>query len=85
MADTTPKTLSAKLPMDVVEAARIVAAYRNEQIGDLLGGILRPILAKMEQEEQAKRTKAREGKATPPISNIDLEEQTKRNKAKGAR
>jgi hypothetical protein len=59
MADTAPKTLSAKLPMDVVESARIVAAYRNEQIGDLLGGILRPILAKMEQEEQAKRNKAK--------------------------
>jgi hypothetical protein len=65
MADTAPKTLSAKLPMDVVESARIVAAYRNEQIGDLLGGIRRPILAKMEQEEMAKRTAATTPK--PPV------------------
>ena len=57
MADDKPKTLSAKLPMDVIEAARIVSAYRNESITDLLGDILRPILAKMEREEVAKRAK----------------------------
>jgi len=62
MADAKPKTLSTKLPMDVVESARIVAAYRNEQITDLLGNILRPVLAKMEQEEQVKRNKARGAK-----------------------
>jgi hypothetical protein len=59
MADTKPKTLSTKLPIDVVESARIVAAYRNEQITDLLGGILRPVLANLEKEEQAKRNKAK--------------------------
>jgi hypothetical protein len=62
MADAKPKTLSTKLHIDVVESARIVAAYRNEQITDLLSAILRPVLAKMEQEEMAKRTKAK-GKA----------------------
>lgn len=62
MAEAKPKTLSTKLHMDVVESARIVAAYRNVQITDLLSDILRPVLVKMEQEEMAKRSKAR-GKA----------------------
>jgi hypothetical protein len=56
MASEKPKTLSVKLHMDVVEAARIVSAYRNEQIADLLSAILRPALARMEREEVAKRT-----------------------------
>jgi hypothetical protein len=59
MPDTKPKTLSTKLPIDVVESARIVAAYRNEQITDLLGNILRPVLLKLEQEEQSKRNKTK--------------------------
>ena len=62
-ADGQPP-LSAKLPADVVETARIVAAYRGESMADLLGDILRPILAKMEQEEMAKRSKAK-GKGEP--------------------
>lgn len=57
-ADGTPP-LSAKLPADVVESARIVAAFRNESMADLLGDILRPILARMEQEETAKRAKSK--------------------------
>ena len=56
MADEKPKTLSTKLPIDVVETARIVSAYRNEQIGDMLGDILRPVLAEMERAEVIKRT-----------------------------
>ncbi len=59
MADAKPKTLSTKLHMDVVESARIVAAYKNEQIADLLSNILRPILADLEKDETAKRAKGR--------------------------
>ena len=58
MAEEKPKTLSVKLPVDVIESARIVAAYRNATMADVLGEILRPILARMEQEEIAKRTRA---------------------------
>ena len=57
MADEKPKTLSVKLEMDVIESARIVAAYRNETMTEMLSAILRPILAKMEREEANKRRK----------------------------
>lgn len=57
MADEKPKTLSVKLEMDVIESARIVAAYRGETMTEMLSAILRPILIKMEQEEAAKRLK----------------------------
>lgn len=65
MADEKPKTLSVKLEMDVIESARIVAAYRGETMTEMLSAILRPILAKMEQEEAAKRQKRapKKGKA----------------------
>ncbi len=56
MAAEKPKTMSIKIPMDVIESARIVSAYRGETMTDLMGGILRPVLARMEQEEIAKRT-----------------------------
>ena len=46
-----PKTSSVKLQLDVVESARIVSAYRGETITDMLSDLLRPVLAKMEQEE----------------------------------
>jgi hypothetical protein len=58
MADEKPKTMSVKLPMDVIESARIVAAYRGETMADLMAEILRPTLARMEQEEMARRTQA---------------------------
>ena len=58
MADDKPKTLSVKLPVDVIESARIVAAFRNDTMGDLLAEILRPVLARMEREEMSKRTAA---------------------------
>lgn len=67
MTDEKPKALSVKLHVDVIEAARIVAAYRGEPISDMLSDILRPILAKLEAEEVARRSKpgkARPGKAT---------------------
>jgi hypothetical protein len=55
MASEKPKTLSVKLHMDVIESARIVAAYRNESMTDMLSNLLRPVLARMEQEEVARR------------------------------
>ena len=56
-SEDKPATLSVKLHMDVIETARIVAAYRNEAITDLLSDILRPILLGLEQEETAKRAR----------------------------
>lgn len=58
MAAEKPKTMSIKLPMDVIESARIVSAYRGGTMTELMGEILRPALARMEQEEIAKRTQA---------------------------
>lgn len=55
MAET--RTLSIKLVADVVEAARIVAAYRGEPMTEMLSDILRPILVKMEAQEVARRAK----------------------------
>lgn len=52
--------LSAKLPADVVESARIVAAFRNQSMADLIGEILRPVLKRMETEEIAKRQRDRD-------------------------
>ena len=57
MTDDKPKTLAVKLHMDVIETARIVSAYRNEPMAEMLSDLLRPLLAKMEREEVAKRTK----------------------------
>ncbi|WP_165071848.1 hypothetical protein [Paludisphaera rhizosphaerae] len=66
MAGDKPRTLSVKLEMDVVESARIVTAYRDESMTELLSAILRPVLAQMEQEEMAKRMKAtRKTKGNP--------------------
>jgi plasmid stability protein len=63
MTTEKPKTQSLKMPMDVIESARIVAAFKGQSMADLVGDILRPALAKMEKEEMAKRTKAKEGKS----------------------
>jgi hypothetical protein len=62
MADEKIRNLSVKLHIDVIEAARIVSAFRGETMTDMLSEILRPILAKMEQEETAKRAKAKKEK-----------------------
>lgn len=64
MATDKSKTLSVKLYTDVVESARIVAAYRNEQIADLLSGILRPVLDRMEQEAIQARHPGQRPRAT---------------------
>jgi hypothetical protein len=57
-----PKTLPVKLHVDVIESARIVSAFRGEAMSDMLSGLLRPILAKMEQEEMTRRMKPRKPK-----------------------
>lgn len=57
MPDGKPKTLPVRLAIDVIESARIIAAFRNEPMAEMLSDILRPILAKMEKEEVAKRSK----------------------------
>lgn len=49
--------LSLKMPADVVESARIVAAINGMQIMDLVSGILRPRLAEMERELLAERSR----------------------------
>ena len=56
MSDDKPKTLSVKLHLDVIESARIVAAFTGETMTDLMSDILRPALAKMETEAIARRT-----------------------------
>jgi hypothetical protein len=51
--------------MDVIESARIVAAYRGEQISDMLSDILRPILAKMERDEMDRRIRSAHAEPKP--------------------
>jgi hypothetical protein len=51
-------TLPVRLPTDVIEMARIIAAIRNLEVSDLLSDILRPILARMEQEAWDERSRA---------------------------
>jgi hypothetical protein len=61
MTTDKPKLMSVKIPMDVLESARIVSAYRGSTMTDLLGDILRPALARLEQEETAKRARGVSG------------------------
>ena len=56
-----PELVSVKLPADVMESARIVSSYTGEAMADMLGEMLRPILARKEKEEVAKRAKQKEG------------------------
>jgi hypothetical protein len=53
--DAKPKTLSIKLPTDVVEYARVVAALRGVSMTDMLGDFLRPHLLQWEDEEIRRR------------------------------
>lgn len=57
-----PALESVKLPADVMGSARIVAAYTGESIAEMLGDMLRPLLAKREREEALKREKGRGSK-----------------------
>lgn len=59
-------TLPVKLHMDVIESARIVSAFRGEPMQDMLSNILRPILAKMEQQEMDKRRAGQAGAPEKP-------------------
>jgi hypothetical protein len=58
MATEKPESRSLKMPLDVLETAKIVAALKGQPMTELIGDILRPALAKMEREELAKRAKA---------------------------
>jgi hypothetical protein len=50
-----PKTVSIKMPADVVESARVVSALRGVSMTDMLGDYLRPLLSQWEDEEIRKR------------------------------
>jgi hypothetical protein len=57
-----PALESVKLPADVMESARVIAALTGESIAEMLGDILRPIVAKREREVVAARAKELGGK-----------------------
>lgn len=50
--------VTVKLDAEVVRDAKLVAVYRDTSVAELLSEILRPIVAKMLVEEQAKHAKA---------------------------
>jgi hypothetical protein len=56
------KGVSVQIDEDVVKSARLVSALIDRPIAALISEILRPILAKMEAEELAKRTRPKGGK-----------------------
>ncbi len=60
-AEESPSLLSIKLSADVVKSARIVGSLYDMSMNDLLCGILRPVLKKMEDEGFARRRKGQEG------------------------
>jgi hypothetical protein len=55
-----------KLPADVVESARIVSALNGETMADLIAGILRPVLADMERDLLAQRSRQIGPAESPP-------------------
>lgn len=61
--DEVPGTLSVKLRTEVVKSARVIIAIKgNTTLTDLISDILEPILAKMEEEVLASRTRPSKGK-----------------------
>lgn len=62
MAKKKAETAQIRLAVDVIQSARIVAAYRDMEPGDFLSDFLRPILAKLEADEAAKRARTKGGK-----------------------
>jgi hypothetical protein len=50
------KGVSVQIDEDVVKTARLVSALTEQPMAALVSEILRPALAKMEQEEMAKRS-----------------------------
>ncbi|QEH33953.1 hypothetical protein OJF2_24860 [Aquisphaera giovannonii] len=47
--------VQVKIDANVAQTAKIVAAYRDTTVAELVSEILRPILEQMEQEEIARR------------------------------
>jgi hypothetical protein len=66
MARKKMDTVQVRLTTDVADSARIVAAFRGEQMSDFLSDLLRPILRKMEDDEMDKRAAGRPGPGAEP-------------------
>ncbi|HVP10928.1 MAG TPA: hypothetical protein VMV94_07015 [Phycisphaerae bacterium] len=62
---------SVKLNQRTAKLARIVSAYRDESITDLLSDILEPILARLEQEEIVKQCEAMASQTGEPHDEHD--------------
>ncbi len=58
---TPGRGVSVQLDPDVVKAARLVSALTEKPMATLISDLVRPLLAKMEREELAKRTKPKGG------------------------
>ncbi len=56
------KGVSVQIDEDVVKSARLVSALVDKSMAALISEILRPILARMEAEELAKRMRPKGGK-----------------------
>jgi hypothetical protein len=52
-----PVLESVKIRSDVMDSARVVAVLTGESIADMLSDILRPVLARREREEVARKAK----------------------------
>jgi hypothetical protein len=50
--------VTVKVDADVIRDAKLVAVYRGTSVAELLSDILRPIVAKLLEEEQEKSRKA---------------------------
>lgn len=66
MSRSKPRLVTIKVPEDIADQARIVAAMSNRQLGELVGDLLRPLLADMERQLLAERTRALGAEAPPP-------------------
>lgn len=56
------KGISVQIDEDVVKSARLVSALVDKPMSALISEILRPILAKMEADELARRARPKGGK-----------------------
>jgi hypothetical protein len=55
------KGISVQIDDDVVKSAKLVSALTDKPMATLISEILRPVLAKMEAEEMAKRMRPKGG------------------------
>jgi hypothetical protein len=55
------KGTSVQIDDDVVKTARLVSALTDKPMSTLISDLLRPVLAKMETEEMAKRSRSKGG------------------------